>query len=442
MATPALPLIIDDEAEEPISDQALFFPHSETSPEVYPLGFFLDRIICGDTLEVMRSMPGESIDLIVTSPPYNLRNSTGNGMKDGRGGKWANASLIEGYASHSDCMDHDEYAQWQRECLTEMLRLIKSDGAIFYNHKWRVQAGRLQDRQDIVGGFPIRQIIIWKRKGGINFNRGYFLPTYEVVYLIAKPGFRLAPKASRHGDIWEFTQEMNNPHPAPFPLDLIDRIVSSTIARIVLDPFAGSGTTAVAARTLGRHFIGIDISPEYCEMAVNRLNDLEGNSLMSPQNAGKLVGIYTGTRKGEGKASVESAELIVDHGLRGDSHAGRDPNRQVSLFAAETLRELQREGFQVSAEQLSANLLTENIELDSLKSGTRLRIGGSIIEIVEARKPCRAITRIDNRLPKRLYGQCGLMARIVKGGAVRAGDCVTVLVDERQKNLFEYNRAV
>jgi modification methylase len=153
-----------------------------------------------------------------------------------------------------------------------MLRLLKDDGAIFYNHKWRVQAGLLQDRQDIVTGFPVRQIIIWKRKGGINFNKGYFLPTYEVIYVIAKPKFILAPKANAHGDIWEFTQETNNPHPAPFPITLVERIITSTHAEIILDPFMGSGTTAVAAQKNGRDFIGIDISHEYCNMALRRLN--------------------------------------------------------------------------------------------------------------------------------------------------------------------------
>lgn len=221
----------------------------------------------------MRTLPDECLDLVVTSPPYNLKNSTGNGMKDGRGGKWSNAGLIHGYAEHDDCMPHDEYAAWQRACLSEMLRLIKPDGAIFYNHKWRVQAGLLQDRQDIVSGFPVRQIIIWRRKGGINFNKGYFLPTYEVIYLICKPDFVLAEGANAYGDIWEFTQEMKNEHPAPFPVALIERIICSTHARLIFDPFMGSGTTAIAAKKLGRDFIGIELSAEYVELAKRRLDD-------------------------------------------------------------------------------------------------------------------------------------------------------------------------
>ena len=233
----------------------------------------LNTLHCSDALTFMKSLPDASIDLVVTSPPYNLKNSSGNGMKDGRGGKWKNAALIKGYQNYDDCMPHDEYSKWQHSCLVEMLRLIPEDGAIFYNHKWRVQNGLIQDRSDIVAGLPVRQIIIWKRKGGINFNRGYFLPTYEVIYLICKPKFRLAEKASAFTDVWEIGQESKNAHPAPFPEELITRIISSTNAKIVLDPFMGSGTTAVCARKLGRSYLGCDISAEYVELANKRVND-------------------------------------------------------------------------------------------------------------------------------------------------------------------------
>lgn len=137
---------------------------------------------------------------------------------------------------------------------------------------------------------------------------------------------------------------------------------------------------------------------------------------------GKIKGIYIGSRRGEGKSITESAELIPEHGLRGDSHAGRDPDRQISLFSSEVLIRMQAEGFKLSAEDLSTNFLTEDFPLDSFQPGTRLRIGETVIELVEARRPCRSITKIDNRLPKRLYGECGQMARIIKGGVVRIGD--------------------
>jgi len=238
-----------------------------------------NKFLLGRCEEVMQRLPDESVDLIVTSPPYNLRNSTGNGMKDGRGGKWANAALLKGYAEaeFNDNMPHAKYVEWQRECLRQMMRVLKNNGAIFYNHKWRVQNGLLQDRADIVKDFPVRQIIIWRRKGGINFNKGYFLPTYEVIYLIAKKDFKLAKGANSYGDIWEFNQENKNPHPAPFPVTLIERVISSTDAEIVLDPFMGSGTTAIAATKLNRKFIGIELSEKYIKMAKDRLRELKSS---------------------------------------------------------------------------------------------------------------------------------------------------------------------
>ena len=158
--------------------------------------------------------------------------------------------------------------------------------------------------------------------------------------------------------------------------------------------------------------------------------------MMNDRPKARLIGVYAGAQKGAGKTPVERAELVAGHGLQGDSHAGRDARRQVSLFAVEQLRELQAEGFDVSAEQLAANLFTENLELDSLKPHTRLRIGQTEIEIAERRTPCRAFTRIDHRLPKRLYGRCGQFACIVKGGTIRAGDDVAVIADERQLDLY------
>lgn len=234
---------------------------------------WLNQVHQGDCIELMDKLPAQSIDLIVTSPPYNIKNSTGNGLKNGRGGKWPQAELIKGYANYNDAMPHDAYVEWQRRCLDAMMRVLKESGAIFYNHKWRVQGGLLQDRADIMQGFPVRQIIIWQRSGGINFNPGYFLPTYEVIYLIAKPKFRLAAKANAHGDVWRIPQETRNPHPAPFPVELALRCIGSTDAQVVLDPFLGSGTTAIAANMATRQWIGMDISETYCNLARRRIQD-------------------------------------------------------------------------------------------------------------------------------------------------------------------------
>jgi modification methylase len=232
----------------------------------------INKVHCGDSVTLMDKMQAGSVGLIVTSPPCNLRNSTGNGMKaHSFGAIWETPKLLDGYDSHDDAMPYDEYVKWQRECLSSMMRVLREDGAIFYNHKWRVQDGLLQDRSDIVSGFPVRQIIIWHRNGGLNFNEGYFLPSYEVLYLICKPDFKLAPAANAVGDVWRISQETDNPHPAPFPVELARRCIASTMSNVVLDPFMGSGSTAIAAESCGRNWIGIDNSPDYCKLANQRI---------------------------------------------------------------------------------------------------------------------------------------------------------------------------
>lgn len=233
----------------------------------------LNTIYRGDAISIMDSFPAGSVNLIVTSPPYNIKNSSGNGLKCGKGGKWPRAELINGYDTHDDAMPYDEYVKWQKKCISAMMRLIPDDGAIFYNHKWRVQKGLIQDRHEIISNFPVRQIIIWERNGGINFNPGYFLPTYEVIYLIAKPAFKLRKGASSIGDIWRIGQEQKNWHPAPFPVELVSRCIGATDAEIVLDPFMGSGSTAIAAERNGREWVGIDISEEYCVKAEERIKN-------------------------------------------------------------------------------------------------------------------------------------------------------------------------
>jgi site-specific DNA-methyltransferase (adenine-specific) len=246
---------------------------------IYPQDFH-NRIICGDCLQIMKDIPDASIDCVVTSPPYNLNIRKTFGNTDKWAGKWNKSKLqAQGYDQHNDYMPEDQYLTWQHQVLLECFRIIKDTGAIYYNHKWRVQNGLLQQRPEIVQGLPVRQIIIWQKAGGINFNEGYFLPTYEVIYLIAKPDFKLAPKANRFKDVWSITQEKGSWHPAPFPLELAKRCVESQTGNLILDPFAGSATVAIAAKQAGRTYIGIDISAEYCRKAEERIKELGQTSL-------------------------------------------------------------------------------------------------------------------------------------------------------------------
>ena len=242
----------------------------------------IGKVIHGDCLEIMSLIPDKSgIKGIITSPPYNIRNSTGGGLRNANGGKWPDAELSKGYDGHDDMMDDQEYNTWQRKFLCEAIRIVPDDGVIFYNHKWRVQDLALQGRAEIVDGhsLPVRQIIIWARQGGINCNPQYFLPTYEVIYVIAGKEFKLSAAGRKYHDVWQIPPERDNPHPAPFPLELPRRCIESIDDGIILDPFMGSGTTAIAAMELGRQWIGIEKSYKYCISAMERINAVAGSAV-------------------------------------------------------------------------------------------------------------------------------------------------------------------
>ena len=89
------------------------------------------------------------------------------------------------------------------------------------------------------------------------------------------PGFQLADGGNAMGDIWSILPERNNDHPAPFPVEIPLRCIEAAGAQSVLDPFAGSGTTLVAARMLGKAATGIELSVEYVAKAEQRLAQLE-----------------------------------------------------------------------------------------------------------------------------------------------------------------------
>ena len=229
----------------------------------------------GNCLAVMRAMPSASVDLIFTSPPYNLGISSGGGVRGARGrssGKWNNMALANGYETFDDAMPRGEYIAWQKEVLSECWRLLKPAGAIYYNHKPRIQNGVVEMPDELNPGLPLRQRIIWDRNSGMNFNSGAYLATHEYVDVYAKPDFKLRKGSRGIKDVWRVKPETSaNKHPAPFPFELPKIALESTDAQIILDPFMGSGTTGVAALRAGRQFIGIELAPSYAEGAFQRI---------------------------------------------------------------------------------------------------------------------------------------------------------------------------
>lgn len=226
---------------------------------------------CMDALSLLRGLPSNYVNCIVTSPPYNMGEGK-HGWTTSKASNWYNMKLRSGYTDFDDDMPHGEYVDWQRKCVSQMLRVIRADGAIFYIHKYRILDKKLyKPDDDILRGFPIRQVVIWDRGSGHNHNPAFFTPSYEVVYVLAGDRWQKTKQVTHLFDIWRIKPDMNNGHPAPFPVELAERCIMSTVGDLILDPFAGSGTTAVAAQKLGRDYIGCDISREYVELARTRL---------------------------------------------------------------------------------------------------------------------------------------------------------------------------
>lgn len=233
----------------------------------------------GRAEDVLPTLAPGSIDMVFTSPPYNLgRPPTadfGHGRNfHGRTSKWRGAEIDKSgvrYDGHSDDLPPAEYEAWQRGVLSACWATLTDAGAIFYNHRPRVQADTLWTPLTLNPGLPVRQIVIWARAGGINFVPTNYCPTHEWIIVLAKPAFRLkSAAASGLGDVWYVPQQPSE-HEAPFPLGLPARAIESVAPAVVLDPFAGSGTTLRAAKDAGIRAIGIESSERWCEYAATRL---------------------------------------------------------------------------------------------------------------------------------------------------------------------------
>ena len=274
-------------------------PQPETNPAPSWPADWLNQIHHGDCLDLLAQLPNESVDLVVTSPPYNLRGG-------GRCRGWP------GYDGYGDDLPHDEYVAWQQECLREIHRIIKPTGAIFYNHAPRIHQGVQWRHEDILEPFDVRQTVIWHRAGGTNHNPHYITPSYEYIYVMAKPGFRVAPDWTM-GDVWKMGQEKRRwiPEVPAFPVELPQNAIRATGAKVVLDCFMGSGTTAVAAVLEGADYIGIEQSARYCAVARERVASIPpGGEPVEPP------ALYTKSRPEPGRVELGGNAGVVYQAIR------------------------------------------------------------------------------------------------------------------------------
>ena len=237
----------------------------------------------GDALTQMKKLPDGCVDLVVTSPPYNRMNTTGGGLR-GKTGRWPTNPLAGGgYNVNPDNLPVAEYIDVQRQVVHEMARLLAPGGAIFYVHSPRHQRGAWEEHGETImrsnklpRGFQIRHKIIWNKGGGFNFNSGRFPRSYEVIYVLAREGEWNHPETMEFPDVWQLGNDIVPRGVPSFPLELPRRAMRCTPGgMVVLDPFMGSGTTAVAAILQGWSYVGIDLDEEMVQSANRRIRHAE-----------------------------------------------------------------------------------------------------------------------------------------------------------------------
>jgi site-specific DNA-methyltransferase (adenine-specific) len=240
----------------------------------------LDCIVNGDALDVLRSMPAACIHLIITSPPYNIETP---------------------YAGYTDDLVDAEYLAWMAEVWAAAKRVLVDGGRICVNVGENKRASITCPtyaafvRQFVDLGMLYRGTIIWNKNSAAQHcawgswqscSNPHIVPRHEYVLCFSKGQWRLdGDKANVDitadefmactRSVWALGTESKKRigHPAPFPESLVERLVKfySYSGNVVLDMFAGSGTVGVVAARLGRRFVLIDHSPEYCRLAQRRI---------------------------------------------------------------------------------------------------------------------------------------------------------------------------
>jgi DNA modification methylase len=228
----------------------------------------------GDCVEVMKTIDSNSVSCIVTSPPYNKKGLVGKVTPGNQVWKKFNID----YDSYGDDLSEKDYHIWMIEVLNEMKRIIKPDGSIFFNHKPRRHKNKVYLPTDFISksDLHVYQLIIWNRLSSPNIRKDVLLPCTEHIYWLTKgkPKVRKnqIPKEF-HSEVWTINPDRNNLHPAPFPELLVENCILLTTDEgdVCLDPFLGSGTSAIVSQKHKRNFVGIEIDEKYINQTKNRL---------------------------------------------------------------------------------------------------------------------------------------------------------------------------
>ena len=233
----------------------------------------LNRIYNMDCLEGMKYIKNESINCIITSPPYNLKGDFHTFVNGKR-------VTYGDYKGFKDNLPEDVYQNHQTTFLNECYRILKNDGFMFYNHKNRIINGSIISPLDWIQKtkFNIYQIVVLNLKSTANVDKRRFFPVHELLFILNKNNKTKLNNVECLTDVWEMKKVPRKitGHPATFHVMLPERCIKSATKEgdIVLDPYMGVGTTAIACINNNRNYIGFEISTTYCDIANRRIQDV------------------------------------------------------------------------------------------------------------------------------------------------------------------------
>jgi len=234
--------------------------------------FEIDNIYCGDSLVLMKDIPDEAIDLIITDPPFaiDFKARRNNYNRDPE-------KVLEGYNE----IPKEKYYEFSFNWISQAYRILKPTGSMFVFSGWTNLKDILNALDDV--GFITINHIIWKYQFGVFTQRKFVTSHYHILFVVKDEEKYKFNKIEHYPeDVWIINREYwtgKVKTPTKLPTALVRKIIlyASDEGDLVFDPFLGSGQVVVVAKALNRHFLGFEIVPQYFEFVRERLKSVQVN---------------------------------------------------------------------------------------------------------------------------------------------------------------------
>jgi site-specific DNA-methyltransferase (adenine-specific) len=226
-----------------------------------------DTLYEGDALSLLPQVPGGSVDLIVTDPPFAI-DFKAQRLNYNRTG----SNVLEGYRE----IPEKEYGEFTRRWIAEAERVLAPAGSMYIFSGWNRLRDILAGIDD--AGLTTINHLIWKYQFGVFTKKKYVTSHYHILFVVKDPRRYTFNKIDHYPeDVWIINREYwkgRKKTPTKLPSELVKKILcySSNPGDLVLDPFLGSGTVALVARQERRHFLGFEVVPEYYAFAQDALS--------------------------------------------------------------------------------------------------------------------------------------------------------------------------